>query len=54
MNLHLELLLQLAIWSKNYTFYYLQKFTIIDDVKLIKSRLLISEKQESCTKQIFV
>ena len=53
MNLHLELLSQLAVWSKNYTFYYLQKFTI-DDVKLIKSQLLISEKQESCTKQIFV
>ena len=53
MNLHLELLLQLAVWSKNYTFYYLQKFAI-DDVKFTKSQLLISEKQESCTKQIFV
>ena len=53
MNLHLELLLQLAIWSKNYTFYYLHRFTI-DDVKLIKPQLLISEKQKSCTKQIFV
>ena len=34
MNLHLQLLLQLAVWSKNYTFCYLQKFTI-DDVNKI-------------------
>ena len=39
MNLHLELLLQLAVWSKNYTFYYLQKFTIDDGCEVNKTTI---------------